>query len=248
MSKKKKDKDKAAQSEVEEAFDGKVTEPPAETPDAPVVEGPDMEALEAPPGFEAGTAASGGRTTPERFRVRVATRAEVNDFLQRQWPGIARLNRGKALVRVVVIDPPTGQEPTFDKLPEGKEEGEVIALCTLRYALSADGTVTGPFFGRDESWSQFQQARNLDIAALEKAAKGVDKDAGNDKGMQFLRGLLKKANISPFPQAGRGVGTYRMVAGPIVGDVYAFARKYASWFEAKLTKLPVPSRQTADVS
>jgi hypothetical protein len=196
--------------------DDKVT-PPEPTPE---------ENLEVPPGFEPRrTSGYTGPTEVRYFDIKLASSEEIATCLGRNWPQISRLNQGKALVRFAA----------YLKDQAGDPEA-LLAVATMRYAISQDGRVSGPWAFVDESWPQRQDGHNSVIERLMAEAK-KDEDSG-----EYFNNLMERAKVSPFASQ-QGSGTFLTLGGPLADDFKAFANKFSAYITREIGKLDVPRRR-----
>jgi hypothetical protein len=209
------------QTEAEMALGGN----PVPGTNAGVVDAPQLGDVEVPPGFEGDSRSGGGPTEPLRYDVRLASRDEIQAGLGRPWSQTTRINAGKALIRLSV----------FDKGKDGKPE--LVGVATVRYAISSDGSVSGPFAFRDDSWSQYQAGHNAVVDKLAKMASG-DADQG-----AYFRELCQRAQVSAFAQANQAAGSFMTLGGTISYDINAFCNKHREWIIRKVLSLNPPARR-----
>lgn len=183
------------------------------------VDAPEIDS-QAPPGFEGGERIRS--TEPKVFTISLATSEEIAEVTRTNFTQFARINRGKALVRFAV-----------------RLNDQLIGIVTARYSISNNGAISGPFVFRNSDWAQYQAGHNSVLQSLRAVAKQDD-----DNGAYF-EDLLKRANLSTF-EANRGNGSYAEVSGPIVDDVYAFARQYEGFLKTKVASLPLPQSQAVN--
>jgi len=149
--------------------------------------------------------------------VKIAGPAAIEQALGRALPSVARLTQAKAIVRFEVRDP--------------RLDDELVALVSARYVFNRDGQLTGPYFGFDESWSQYKSGVNAAITAISKAAS----DLGVD-----IKPVLGKSRVTYFDSA--NTGDYKAVTGPFEKALRGFARQWSDGIERMVLAKEAPQR------
>ena len=189
-------------------------EPKASEPEkpagAPVVNPP---VAEVPPGAEVGEEVSAGEP---RYMMSLATAEEIQLTGGSGAPRVARLNKGKFIVRVAIHDP----KVVVDDKPE------MIGVATVRFPVSA-GKLGRARWGFDESQAQFFAGSADCVSRLKKACQ-------NPQELAFVTEMLKRAGIRE--EAGQSQDL-NIFAGRMGYELRAFCNKYRGYFQAEHDKL-----------